>query len=405
MLNYKKMDKKAVRKILHLDLDAFFCAVEELKDPSMAGKAFAVGGKAGQRGVISSCSYPARRKGVHSAMPTGQALRLCPELILISSNFGDYASKSHEVMAILHQLSGLVEQVSVDEAFVDVTDLPQPVEETARVLQARVKGETGLPCSIGAAANKLVAKIATDTGKSRSDAPAYPQAILCVPPGSERDFLAPLPVKAMWGVGPKTEASLADMGLRTIGDVANFPADALERRFGKYGTDLHRHALGLDDRPVTIEYEAKSISQEVTFARDTTDLAYLRRTLHDLATKVGYRMRCDGVCARVIRIKLRWPDFTTLTRQAALSAPTDQDGVIAAEAETLLMKIWQHDRPVRLIGVGGTNLVGQVHQLSLWDTNTEKERKLLTALDALREKYGKGAVKRGDHVRRRDGEK
>ena len=153
---------------------------------------------------------------------------------------------------------------------------------------------------------------------------------------------------------------------------------------------------------MTVEYEAKSISQEVTFDRDTTDLAFLRRTLHDLAAKVGYRMRCDGVCARVIRIKLRWSDFSTHTRQVAISAPTDQDGVIAAEAEDLLMKLWQPERPVRLIGVGGASLVEHVHQLSLWETGTEKERKLLTALDELREKYGKGAVKRADHIRRRD---
>ena len=397
------MDKKATRKIIHLDLDAFFCAVEEQKDPSLAGKAFAVGGKAGQRGVISTCSYPARRKGVHSAMPTGQALRLCPELILISSNFGDYTTKSQQVMEILHQLSGLVEQVSVDEAFVDVTDLAQPVEEIARVLQKRVIAETGLPCSIGAAANKLVAKIATDTGKSRSTSSGYPQAILCVAPGAEKEFLAPLPVKAMWGVGPKTEASLAEIGLYTIGDLADSPPGALERRFGKYGADLHRHAHGIDDRPVIVDSEAKSISQEVTFARDTSDLAYLRRTLHDLAAKVGYRMRCEGVCARTIRIKLRWSDFSTHTRQVALSAPTDQDGVIAFEAEALLKKIWQSDRPVRLIGVGGANLVDGAHQLSLWETGTEKERKLLSALDELREKYGKSAVKPGDRVRKKDG--
>jgi len=398
------MDKAVTRKILHLDLDAFFCAVEEQKDPSLAGKAFAVGGKAGQRGVISSCSYPARRKGVHSAMPTGQALRLCPELILISSNFGDYSAKSFQVMEILHQLSGLVEQVSVDEAFIDVTDLPDPVEQIARALQARVKIETGLPCSIGAASNKLVAKIATDTGKSHSASPGYPQAILCVPAGAERDFLSPLPVRAMWGVGPKMESSLAEMGLHTIGDIANCPLDMMVRRFGKYGADLHRHAQGIDDQPLTVAYEAKSISQEVTFERDTSDLVFLRRTLHDLAIKVGYRMRCDGVCARVIRIKLRWSDFTTHTRQVMLPAPTDQDGVIAAEAEALLMKLWQPDRAVRLIGVGGSNLVEHAHQLTLWETGTEKERKLLTALDELREKYGKGAVKRADHLRRRNNE-
>ncbi len=396
------MKNSVPRKIIHLDLDAFFCAVEELKDPALAGKAFAVGGKAGQRGVISSCSYPARKKGVHSAMPTGQAFRLCPDLILISSNFGDYHTKSQEVMEILHQWSGLVEQISVDEAFIDVSDLPQGVEEIAQSLQQQVLEKTGLPCSIGAAGNKLVAKIATDTGKSASKSDNYPRSILCVPPGKEAEFLAPLPVKAMWGVGPKMAASLADMGMRTIGDIANSPLELMERRFGKYGADLHRHAQGIDDRPVTVEYEAKSISQEVTFANDTTDLNFLRSTLRDLSAKVGYRMRCDGVCARVIRIKLRWSDFTTLTRQVALSAPTDQDGVIYATAESLLKKVWLTDRPVRLIGVGGSNLIEQVHQLSLFDTQTEKERRLLGALDELREKFGKGAVQRADHLQKKN---
>jgi DNA polymerase-4 len=395
------MISTAPRKILHLDLDAFFCAVEEMRDPTLAGKAFAVGGKSGQRGVISTCSYPARRFGVHSAMPTAQALRLCPQLILISSNFADYHAKSEQVMFILHDLSGLVEQVSVDEAFVDVSDLPEPVEEIARKLQERVIRETGLPCSIGAASCKLVAKIATDTGKSRSSGKDYPRSILCVPAGSEREFLAPLPAKAMWGVGPKMEASLADLGLRTIGDIANCPLDVLERRFGKYGADLHRHAQGTDTRPVTVQYEAKSISQEVTFAKDTTDLAYLRGVLRDLSVKVGYRMRCDGVCARVIRIKLRWSDFTTHTRQIALSTPTDQDGVIYQTADSLLLKLWQAGRPVRLIGVGGSNFVDQVHQLSLFDQQTEKERKLLDALDDLRKKYGKGAVQRAGRMYRK----
>ena len=387
------------RKILHLDLDAFFCAVEALKNPSLNGKAFAVGGKAGQRGVISSCSYPARRAGVHSAMPTGQALRLCPGLILITCDFGEYSRKSHEVMAILQQLSGLVEQISVDEAFIDVSDLPQPMEEIARSLQHQVMEKTGLPCSVGGASNKLIAKIATDTGKSRSIREDYPRAILCISPGAEEEFLAPLPVKAMWGVGPKMEASLAEMGIMTIGDLARCPTDTLERRFGKYGTDLARHARGIDDRPVSVEAETKSISQEITFTRDTTDLNQLRAVLKDLSVKVGYRMCCDGVCARVIRLKLRWSDFSTHTRQQMLSAPTDQDRVIYESAESLLLKLWQSDRPVRLIGVGGTNLVETVHQLSLFDTSTEKERKLLHVLDDLREKYGKKVVLRADHLK------
>ncbi len=394
-----KMKVSRYRKILHLDLDAFFCAVEEQKNPSLAGKAFAVGGKPGQRGVISTCSYAARRFGVHSAMPTGQALRLCPDLILISSNFGDYSAKSHAVMEILHNLSGLVEQVSVDEAFVDVTDLAEDGETIARQLQEKVRVETGLPCSIGVASNKLVAKIATDTGKSRSKNADYPRAILVIPPGKEAEFLAPLPVKAMWGVGPKMETSLKALGLHTIGEVAACPESMLVSKFGKYGAELHQHALGIDNRPVTVEYEAKSISQEVTFEKDTLDLTFLRRTVKELSTKVGYRMRCEGVCARVIRIKLRWSDFSTHTRQVALPQPTDQDGVIAETAEALLMKLWQNDRPVRLIGVGGANLTERVHQMTLWETPSEKERKLLTALDDLRERYGKGAIQHGDRIK------
>ncbi len=397
------MKKAGNRKIIHLDLDAFFCAVEELRDPSLAGKAFAVGGKAGQRGVISTCSYAARKFGVHSAMPTGQALRLCPNLILISSNFGDYHAKSHEVMEIVHQLSGLVEQVSVDEAFIDVSDLPEDGEKIACTLQEKVRAQTGLPCSLGVASNKLVAKIATDTGKARNKGDSYPRAILVVQPGSEAEFLAPLPTKAMWGVGPKMEASLAQMGLHTIGEIAACPEEVLTRKFGKYGAELHLHALGIDDRPVTVEYEAKSISQEVTFAKDTADLIFLRRKVRELSAKVGYRMRCEGVCARVIRLKLRWSDFSTHTRQVALSQPTDQDGVIADTAEALLMKLWQNDRPVRLIGVGGANLVEHAHQMSLWETPSEKERKLLTALDELRERYGKGAVQHGDRIKGKAG--
>jgi DNA polymerase-4 len=253
------------RKILHLDLDAFFCACEELKNPSLAGKTFAVGGQAGRRGVIASCSYPARKMGVHSAMPTAQAVRLCPDLILISGHHGDYGIQSERVMKILGELTPLVEQVSIDEAFMDVTDLPQPMEVLARDLQARVQAETRLPCSIGGAANKLVAKIATDTGKARSKMNDYPRAILIVPTGTEARFLAPLPAKAMWGIGPKMEAALANLGIKTIGDLAEYSPAILERHFGKYGKELSQHARGIDDRLVVVEYEAKSVSQETTF--------------------------------------------------------------------------------------------------------------------------------------------
>jgi DNA polymerase-4 len=386
------------RKILHLDLDAFFCAVEELKNPSLAGKAFAVGGKPDHRGVISSCSYPARKCGVHSAMPTGQALRQCPKLILVSSSFGEYSAKSQAVMNILNQLTGLVEQISIDEAFLDVTDLPEDGETIARKLQADVAAITGLPCSIGVASNKLVAKIATDTGKARSEGDTYPRAILVVPPGFEAQFLAPLPTKAMWGVGPKMEASLTEAGIRTIGEITEHTKVELECLFGKYGSELYDRARGIDERPISLEREAKSVSQETTFSKDTADLALLRQTMKDLSTQVGYRLRQEEVSARVIRLKIRWSDFSTHSRQVSLPQATDQDGVIYSTAEGLFKRIWEPGKPVRLLGVGGSDLIETSRQMSLWETPTEKEHRLLLALDELREKYGKKAVRRGNKI-------
>lgn len=386
------------RKIIHLDLDAFFCAVEELDHPELAGKAFAVGGRSGERGVIASCSYPARRKGVHSAMPTAQALRLCPELILVSGRHGRYSEKSDRVMEILGRISPLMEQVSIDEAFLDVTDLPQDPETIARELQSTVAVETRLPCSLGVATNKLVAKIATDTGKARSQGNSYPRAILVVPPGTEAEFLAPLPVKAMWGVGPKMEESLHRLGIHTLGELAAVSEKSLIAHYGKYGSDLFRHAHGIDDSPVVVEHEIKSISQETTFDRDSADLTFLRQTLRHLSSQVGYRLRQAGICGKVIRIKLRWSDFSTHTRQVSIEQPTDQDGVILQTAEELFMSIWEHGRPVRLLGVGVSDLTDKVHQMTLWETPNEKERKLLSALDDLREKFGRNAVQRAENL-------
>jgi len=386
----------AARKILHLDLDAFFCACEELKDPSLAGKAFAVGGEAGRRGVIASCSYAARQRGVHSAMPTVQALKLCPDLIMISGHHSNYGVQSQKVMAILGQLTPLVEQISVDEAFMDVSDLPQNLEELARDLQMRVQTETHLPCSLGGAANKLVAKIATDTGKARHRGNSYPRAILIVPPGTEASFLAPLPVKAMWGIGPKTEEALLKLGLKTIGDLAGYPAESLERRFGKYGAELALRARGVDDRPVSLESEMKSISQETTFDRDTNDPVLLRQTLRELTQKVALRLRQNDVVGKVVRIKLRWADFSTHTRQVSFEQPTDQDGVIFDLAMRLLSENWDGEKLIRLIGVGVSTLSESSHQLSLFDTETEKEHRLLTALDQIHERYGKQSVTSAD---------
>jgi DNA polymerase-4 len=235
---------------------------------SLRGK-LAVGGRPDQRGVVA-CSYAARQFGVRSAMPMGRALRLCPKLIIIRGHYQDYRDASHKVMQILRQLTPQLEQVSIDEAFLDLSELPDEAETIAHRLQKEINETLGLPCSIGVASNKLVAKIATDAGKATSrktsDTPAPPNAITVVPPGQEAEFLSPLPAKALWGVGPKTAERLDKIGIDTIGKIASWPTDDLIRRFGKHGAELNRHARGIDDSPIIIEHEAKSVSQETTFA-------------------------------------------------------------------------------------------------------------------------------------------
>ena len=231
-------NKPFPRKIIHLDLDAFYCAVEEQRDPSLSGKPFAVGGRPEERGVVSSCSYAARRIGVRSAMPMARALKLCPKLRIVSPHYHAYEQTSQRVMQYLHQCTPLVEQISIDEAFLDVSELPESAENLARQLQADIRKNLNLPCSIGVATNKLVAKIATDAGKAAAQSGAAPNAITIVPPGHEQEFLAPLPVQALWGVGPKTAQRLAELGVLTIGELASYPSAELVRLFGKSGHQL-----------------------------------------------------------------------------------------------------------------------------------------------------------------------
>ncbi len=391
------------RKIFHLDLDAFFCAVEELRQTELHGKPFAVGGKPSQRGVVSSCSYPARLLGVRSAMPTAVAMRKCPSLILLPGDYSAYRAASEQVMDILHRFTGLVEQISIDEAFMDMSDLPEPGLEIARKLQAAIWEETRLPCSIGVASNKLVAKIATDRGKAESRSGDYPRSILMVPAGEEADFLAPLKTEALWGVGPKTAERLAEIGVHTIGQLAALPEARMMDLFGKNGRDLSLRAAGIDDRPVETEHTIKSISQEVTFDRDRSDGVFLLRTLQNQAEKVAFRLREQGLCASTVRIKLRRPDFSTHSRQTTLDQPTNADSILFGAAEQLFKDIWKPGQAVRLLGIGASNLSACAHQLSLWDTNSEKERRLLEALDDLRERYGKKVIRRGRTIRGEDG--
>ena len=383
------------RTILHLDLDAFYCAVEENQNPELRGVAFAVGGKPNERGVVSSCSYAARKYGVRSAMPMSRALRLCPKLVIVPGRHRLYSEASRQVMARLKALTPLVEQISIDEAFLDISDLTEPPERIARGLQAAIRDELGLPSSIGIAPNKLVAKIATEVGKKAAKGDQPPFALTIVPTRKEADFLAPLPAEMLWGVGPKTSARLNDLGIHTIGDIASWPESELIRLFGENGRDMAKHAKGRDDRPVVTEREIKSISQEVTFSRDVRDDKSLEKTLSDLSAQVGRRLRKNKLAGTTVKLKIRWPDFTTLTRQVTLSSTTDQDGEIAKTALGLLRKIRKSGQAVRLIGVGVSGLGEPMRQLELWEFNSDKERKLQEVVDELKEKYGEDAIKRG----------
>jgi len=383
------------RTILHLDLDAFFCAVEELHDPALRGQPFAVGGRPEQRGVVASCSYAARRFGVHSAMPMSRALRLCPGLRIISHHRGNYGEMSEKVMQRLCDLSPLVEQISIDEAFVDISDLRENPYAVACRLQKRVNDELGLPCSVGVAGNKLVAKIATELGKKTAQKDLPPNAVTIVPPGTEAAFLEPLPVDMLWGVGPKTAAKLAGYGIKTIGDIARRPPADLVRWFGENGRDLARRACGVDESPMVPEHTLKSVSQETTFLKDVRDDKVLANTLRELSAEVGHRLRLAQVAGTTVRIKLRWPDFTTLTRQVTLPQPTDQDEQIYTLALDLLGKVRSKGQAVRLIGVGVSGLGVPLRQMELWGAQSEKSRKLQQTLDMLHEKFGEKSIRRG----------
>jgi DNA polymerase-4 len=390
------------RRILHIDLDAFYCAVEETRNPALRGKAFAVGGRPDERGVVASCSYAARRNGVRSAMPMSQALRLSPGLIVVPGHHRVYSDVSREVMLRLHDLTALVEQISIDEAFLDITDIQDDPERLAQGLQARIRNELELPCSIGIASNKLVAKIATEVGKAlalkRITAQGLaesPNAVTIVSFGEEAAFLSPLPADMLWGVGPKTSKRLAELGIHTIGDIARWPESELVQLFGEHGRDLARHARGIDDRPVETERETKSISQEITFSRDVRDDKTLEKTIREQSAEVARQLRKNELAGSTIKLKIRWPDFTTLTRQATLNHRTDQADEIANTALALMKSVRKPNQYVRLIGVGVSGLGAPIRQLGLWDVNGEKSRKLQEAVDSLQDRYGKGMIHKG----------
>ncbi len=378
------------RTVLHFDLDAFFCSVEEILNPALRGQAFVVAGSPSERGVVSSASYPARRHGIRSAMPTSRALRLCPGLIVVRPRHREYGKRSDEVMALVRDSVPIVEQVSIDEAFLDVTGHPQAGPDVAKRLRDEIRHRFDLPSSWGVASNRLVAKIATNVGK--------PNGLVVVPAGQEAAFLAPLPVGMLWGVGPKTQAVLKQAGVETIGDLAGLPTDRLALLFGDRGTDLAASAKGEDDSPVEEWHEARSMSSETTFARDLSNGEELRHTLRQLSDDVGGRLREEGLAGTTVRVKLRWPDFKTITRQRRLGQPTNQDGEIYEAALELFEGTWRRNQAVRLIGVAVSGLGPPARQLGLFDRSWEEDSRLLAAVDAIRAKYGKGAVQRASDL-------
>lgn len=387
------------RTIIHLDLDAFYCAVEELSNPALRGKPFAVGGSPDSRGVVASCSYAARREGIHSALPMAQAVRLCPDLIILPGRHREYRHKSRQVMQILRQKTELIEQISIDEAFLDVSDWQGDKITLARELQEEIHFTAGLPCSLGIASNKLVAKIATDVGKASVRTDTYPNAIQFVPPGEEAAFLAPLPLQTLWGIGPKTGEQLNAIGILNIGQLADWPVNDLVNRMGKIGYDLNKRARGVDNRPIETYREPKSVSQEITFSRDVADKASLLSQIDKQSQSVGSSLQKSKLLGTTVKLKLRWPNFSTITRQTTLPAPTNDPATIANAAKKLFQENWNGKTPIRLIGVGISGLQPPSKQLSLWDTaDYTKLAHLEAALYELKNRFGEDSISKGIHT-------
>lgn len=375
-------------RILQVDMDAFYAAVEVLDDPSLAGKPLIVGGAEG-RGVVSSASYEARRFGVRSAMSVGVALRLCPQAIVVMPHFDRYTALSRQVMGIFHDVTPLVEPLSIDEAFLDVGGVRRlwgSPGEIARMLRRKVKDETGLTCSIGVAATKHVAKIASTLSK--------PDGLLIVTAADTAAFLAARPVRALWGVGPKAAEALEARGIRMVSDLLDTPQPVLERALGRaMGARIWDLARGNDPREVDPVHVEKSVGHEETFLEDIADPAVLRTELRRLADRVAARLRDGGWAAGTIALKLRFADFTTLSRSQRMPEPTNVGQRIGDMAIDLFHRI-PLDQPVRLIGVRGEKLLAADGGLdALWDDD-EDWRRVDEALDGARARFGRAAVTR-----------
>ena len=384
-----------VRAIAHVVTDAFYASVEQRDRPELRGRPVVVGADPRGRGVVSAASYEARVFGVRSAMPIGRAARLCPQAVFLPVDMDKYRDVSRQVMEILAAFSPVLEPISVDEAFVDLTGTERlfgnPVD-TVRLMKRRIRAETSLPASAGLAANKFVAKVASDLQK--------PDGLVVVPQGREPEFLAPLPVERIWGVGRAMGAALADLGLRTVGELQRFPRETLVRRFGKHGALLHDLAFGRDDRPVEPFASPKSMGAENTFGVDTRDLGLLETELRSQAERVGRELRAEGLAGTCVTLKLRFADFRTLTRSHT-SEPT-QDGLEIYRRVRGLLAREPRPKPVRLIGVSVSRLgPAAAGQLDLLDPAALRRERLARVVDRLVTRFGERAVVPATLVERR----
>jgi DNA polymerase-4 len=386
--------------ILHVDMDAFFVSVELLERPELRGQPVVVGGQRDQRGVVAAASYEARKFGIHSAMPLRTAARLCPDAIFLDGHHSRYGEWSDRIAAILARYSPTVEMVSIDEAYLDLAGserlLGAPLDAAHR-LRNEIAERTALPCSIGVAATRLVAKVASDQSK--------PRGLLWVPPGSEAAFLATLPVRKIPGIGEVTEKALHGLGIETVGQLAAVPQEKLEEAFGLWGTALWRKARGIDAYEFLVDAEPKSISNNQTFGEDTADPAQLHATLSFLSQKATKRMRDAGLRARTLTLTIRYAGFETHTHAHTLAEHTDLDAVTQATFRQLFEKHWNRRRKVRLLGVSFTSFAAAAgpEQLSLLDPGRrDRLERLARATDQLRDRFGFDTVQFGGSLRKRD---
>jgi DNA polymerase-4 len=372
--------------IAHFDLDAFFVSVERILDPSLVGKALILGGSR-ERGVVSTCSYEARKFGVHSAMPMARAVALCPHAIVMQGSRGQYSKFSQWVTDIIAAKSPLYEKASIDEFYIDLTGMDKffdPLQWTIDMRNEIIE-TTGLPISFGLASNKMVAKMATNAAK--------PNGFLQVLPSKEKEFLAPLNVGEIPGVGEHTLKTMHSLGIMTISDLSAYPRHLLEQNFGNYAEVLHQKAIGNYAGTVHHSHEAKSISTEHTFSENTADLDFLQAELLRMTEKLGHELREDGKMTKCVAVKIRYPDFETHTRQMAI-APSSYDDELIKVVKELFVNLYKQKQPVRLIGVRFSELTSSSLQTDLFENRVRKAN-LYTAIDAVKQRFGKKSLGRG----------